>query len=627
MSGIAGIIHFDGKPVEPGLIEKMTSAMAHRGPDGIHHWVQGSVALGQCMLRTTLESSAEILPQTDITGQLAIVADARIDNRQELISTLGLQNIESSALSDSELILHAYQKWRADCVKQLLGDFTFVIWDRHHQTIFCARDHFGIKPFYYRQVQQSFYFSSEIGALLTTEHNTLRFNESALGDFFLFGYNTDAASTFFQGIECLTPAHTLQITAARKTISSYWTLPTEGNIRYRRIDDYIQHFRELLATAVNDRVYSTNTGVLLSGGMDSSAVAAMAARGRDEHAPDANLKAYTFTAHGIFPADQEGRYAGQIAAHLNCPIRYYPIDHCPLFDRWDQPFYHPQEPTYYPFSAGRLELFQQMNQDGVRVVLSGEGGDPLLATDPTYFINLFKHRKWNEFLREISGYLRLNRSLRGLGGRTLFRSDPDKPWAPAFPDWLQPHFVSNYQLRERWSQHYQQTPASHAEPLNRRSAAIAELGVESASYWSRIFEEDRSAKMALDFRYPFFDLRLIEYALSIPAFLARNKNILRRTVAAYLPPAIWQRPKTAFYGDLIRHWLEKSDGRKALTDPLEHVQGLINQRRYQHALQQYLNTNGMNFVAWDSILLLTPISLNQWLTASSLTIEQSRFFN
>ena len=621
MSGIAGIIHFDGKSVDPGLIQKMTSAMAHRGPDGINHWTKGSVALGQCTLHATRYSATEALPHTDTSRQLTIVADARIDNRQELIRALKLQSLESAVLSDSKLILQAYRKWRVNCPKYLLGDFAFAIWDSRQQTLFCARDHFGIKPFYYSLDQHSFHFASEIGALLAVGARTPQLSESALGDFFLFGYNRDSASTYYQDVNCLSPAHTLEIKNGHKAASVYWTLSTKGQIRYRRVDDYIHDFRELLATAVNDRVYPDATGVLLSGGMDSSAVAAMATKGRTEGAPDPHLKAYTFTAHDTFPTDQEGYFAGQIAAHLGCPIHYHAIDHCPLFDRWDQPFFHPQEPTYYPFSAGRLDLFKQMHQDGVRVVLSGEGGDPILLTDPTYFIDLFKHRLWGDFFRETMGYLQVHRSLRGLGLRRFFQRNPTKPWAPAFPEWLQPDFVQRHQLRERWSEHYRQSLPCPSPA--RRDALLLELGAESVSYWSKSFEEDRSTKLALDFRYPFFDLRLIQLALSIPAFLICKKTILRRAVASFLPSIIWQRPKTPFQGDLVRYWfMKEKNSPKTYADSLAPILGLVNQHRYKSALHQYANNNCANIAAWDSILLLTPVSFNRWVKTSTFTITR-----
>ena len=136
MSGIAGIIHFDGKPVEPGLIEKMTSAMAHRGPDGINHWVKGSVALGQCMLRTTPESLEEHQPLTNEDESLVLVMDGRVDNWEELRRELLGRGAVLRTRSDAELVLRAYEIWGRDCLAHIDGDFALVIWDAHKQQAF-----------------------------------------------------------------------------------------------------------------------------------------------------------------------------------------------------------------------------------------------------------------------------------------------------------------------------------------------------------------------------------------------------------------------------------------------------------------------------------------------------------
>ena len=149
MSGIAGIIHFDGKPVEPGLVEKMTTAMAHRGPDGIHHWVKGSIGLGQCMLRTTPESLEETQPLTNEDASLVLVMDGRVDNWEELRGELLGRGAVLRDRSDAELVLRAYQIWGRECLPHIDGDFALVIWDARRQEAFCARDRMGNKPFNY----------------------------------------------------------------------------------------------------------------------------------------------------------------------------------------------------------------------------------------------------------------------------------------------------------------------------------------------------------------------------------------------------------------------------------------------------------------------------------------------
>src|SRR5919109_4236701 len=161
MSGIAGIYHLDGHPANPVLLTRMTDIIADRGPDGEGHWLAGPVGLGHRMLHTTSESLHQKQPVVDDTGQLVITADARIDNRDELISTLEVDRHHKGEISDAELILKAYEKWGQACPEKLLGDFAFAIWDGREHRLFCARDPIGIKPFYYYLDGKRFLWASE----------------------------------------------------------------------------------------------------------------------------------------------------------------------------------------------------------------------------------------------------------------------------------------------------------------------------------------------------------------------------------------------------------------------------------------------------------------------------------
>ena len=149
MSGIAGIIRFDGGRVEPGQIEKMTAAMSYRGPDGINHRVLGPVALGHCMFRTTSESLEETQPLANEDESLTLVMDGWLSNWEELRAELLAKSARLRTRADAELVLRAYEAWGADCVAHIEGDFAFVIWDARRCEAFCARDRMGNKPLFY----------------------------------------------------------------------------------------------------------------------------------------------------------------------------------------------------------------------------------------------------------------------------------------------------------------------------------------------------------------------------------------------------------------------------------------------------------------------------------------------
>ena len=205
MSAIAGIVHFDGAPVAPGLIEKMTSAMAQRGPDGIDHRVQGSVALGQCMLRTTPESLEEHQPLGNEDGRLVLVMDGRVDNFEELRRELLARGALLRDRSDAELVLRAYEAWGEDCPDRIIGEFVFFIWDARRQCLFGARDAAGTRHFYYHAGKGWFAFASEIKGLLALGRIEPRLNESRLLDYLVEEFDRDdEIGTFYQGMtECL----------------------------------------------------------------------------------------------------------------------------------------------------------------------------------------------------------------------------------------------------------------------------------------------------------------------------------------------------------------------------------------------------------------------------------------
>src|SRR5512141_1747516 len=167
MSGIAGIIHFDRMPVQAGQIESMTAAMAHRGPEGLAHWQEGSAAFGHCLLRTTPESADEHQPLVDRDAGLVLVFDGRIDNALELTRELRISGATLRTRADSELVLRAYERWGNALLDRLEGDFAIAIWDPQQRRLFCARDRVGAKPFHYFWNGTTFAFASDASALLS----------------------------------------------------------------------------------------------------------------------------------------------------------------------------------------------------------------------------------------------------------------------------------------------------------------------------------------------------------------------------------------------------------------------------------------------------------------------------
>jgi len=225
-----------------------------------------SIGLGHAMLRTTRESLGERQP-SNLEGRFWITADARLDNRAELTAELQRSGraVRPNA-PDSELILHAYAMWGTPCVEHLRGDFFFRCLDTRNNQLFCARDHFGIKPFYYTQRQGLFVFSNTLNCMRMHPDVSGELNDAAIGDFLLFGLNYDTATTSFRDIQRLPPAHSLSISAEGINIKRYWAPPTDGRIRYSKPEEYVENFQSLLQAAVEDRLRTDRVGILLSGG-------------------------------------------------------------------------------------------------------------------------------------------------------------------------------------------------------------------------------------------------------------------------------------------------------------------------------------------------------------------------
>src|SRR5258708_5792943 len=250
----------------------MLDARAHRGPYGIGRFYQGQAALGHAMLRVTPESFAEVQPLCDETGAMHISFDGRIDNRRELRDLIEAAGAQVRSDTDPELVLKAYQSMGEDCVRKLLGDFAFAIWDSKQRRMFCARDHSGIRPFYYYCDGKTFLAASELQQILHHPGISLEPNEGLVGEY-LAGRMITREETLYRGVMRLAPAHMMIVTERGPRISRYYNLDPSRAIMYRTDDQYAAHFLEIFKDAIRCRMRAHN-GVAseLSGGLDSSSI-------------------------------------------------------------------------------------------------------------------------------------------------------------------------------------------------------------------------------------------------------------------------------------------------------------------------------------------------------------------
>lgn len=621
MSGIVGIVMLNSAPVDHRLLQRMTEWMAYRGPDAQAVWVDDHVGFGHTMLCTTFESEYERQP-CSLDGEVWITADARVDGRADLIRALKARGRnELHAATDVELILHAYHVWGEACVNYLLGDFAFAIWDGRKRRLFCARDHFGLKPFYYAQLGNSLVFSNTLNCVRLHPDVSDRLNDLAIADFLVFGQNQELDTTSFADIRRLPPAHVLTWSDGELRQHRYWSLPTDGVIRYKRADEYVAHFEELLRAAVADRLRTTRVGVCMSGGLDSTSVAAMAFEILSEQPGPFDLRAYTLASDWSL-SDEERDYAKIMADALGIPIHYLITDDYKPYDRWDEPALHRPEPLDNLFESMLVDQYEQIAAHS-RVVLGGSGGDALLARSRSYFVNLVKKLRWWRLFVDVAQYLWSNRKLPPLGFRSALKRYLGMAPPPAqypFPDWLSPSLVEQWQLRARWEQ------------VNRGPAVLHPTHPEAARYlldplWPNYFEscDPGVHGFPVESRQPYFDVRLVNYVLAVPPVpWCIDKRLLRETGKGRLPECIRLRPKTPLASDPTIPLLQREDMQ------------WINHFDDGPELSKYVDLSKVPFVAGPQrggsighyYLHLRPRTLNYWLRQiSSPNVWYQQFQN
>jgi asparagine synthase (glutamine-hydrolysing) len=542
MSGIVGILNGGGEPIDRALLQQMTDLMAFRGPDALDIWSAGHVGFGHALLRTTWESEKERQPHS-LDGEVWIAADVRLDRRDELIDRLRAgDRAPSNDAPDVDLLLHAYRTWGEACLEHLSGDFAFAIWDSRQQRLFCARDQFGVVPFYYTVIGKSLIFSNTPDCLRLHPQVSDRFNERAIGDFLLFNMNMDVATTTFADIQKLPPAHTLIWSEGEVRVRRYWQLPEAVEyLRYKRPEEYVERFRELFERAVGDRLRTDSAGTHLSGGMDSTSIAATAYKLMAASGKIVNFRAYTIVYKQLI-SDDEGDYATQVAEAAGFPIECLVAEDYIQQAPPEQPEYISPEPLMIPNQLAETEINRRIAGCS-RVLLAGFGGDPALYPSPSYWYTLLQTGKFQHFMLDALAYIRCFRRLPGLGLRTqvrrwLKRGDLRQQEID-FPDWFNPDFAGQVKLRARLEE------ILTAPPQRDR------YGMANAPLWWNIFAwaDPGFSGFPLKVRFPFFDVRLVLYLLSVPpAPWFENKLLLREAMSGVLPDSVRQRPKTPLRG-------------------------------------------------------------------------------
>ena len=545
MSGIMAIVSLDGRPVPSELARAQLSAIAHRGEWEPRLWEAPGVALGHVNLPRTPEAEREQLPASDITGRYWITWDGRLDNRDELVSLLRLDAEQARQMTDADYVLTAYRELGEACVHKLLGDWAIVIWDSAEGKLFCAKDPLGWRQLYYAEADGLLLMGSEAQQLFAGRRSRPEPNMAYAKDF-VSGVLSDSTSSCWSGVREMIGGTTLVVSGAGTIAPSvFWKRPASPPFRGNQ-DECIDEFTALFEQALRARLRSNRpVGTNLSGGLDSSFIAAAAARSR----PD--LRAIHAFASTTTRMDERD-YAGAVVSHSSISAStLVPIDSCWSLnsemlhrEHFDQPEHPVQAPAV-------LLLAQAAQRDGVGVVLGGEGGDEWLTGD-TGAGDLLLHGHWR-VVADIFHRARLH----GWSRRTVCGAISREIVPPIATRWP----------RTRASTHDRALLAAigHMGPVTaRRDSAWDRRATRLDHVWARyrlganptIAWRDRhaNARFGLEHRTPFNDLRVVEFLAGVPDrmkwFSGRPKAVLRAAGAGLMPSRIADREGYGVYDEL-----------------------------------------------------------------------------
>lgn len=573
MSGFAGLVQLDGAAADAAVLGRMSDALLARAPHGRSLWHAGPAALAHARLDTGEGAAGTGVISFD--GRVHLVADARIDGRAELrraLAACGRHGL--GAAGDAELVLHAWHAWGTRCCEHLRGDFAFALWDARERRLFCARDPLGVKPLFHARTGDALAVSNTLASLRRHPRLPEALDALAVADFLLFDCPLEPDGTTFAAIRRLPAGHWLEARDGSVRLRRYWRLPEVAERPLPRAADYVARLRELLDAAVRERVGGGRAAVLMSGGLDSTAVAAGAARA------GAAVRAFTIVYEHLIP-DRESAAAQAAAGALGIPMERLAADgYGPWALRAQAPPPRPQPPADALLTLEADCLARAAAH--APVVLTGWDGDTLLEEPPgPWLAEQWRRGRYLRLAAGLAAYLRARRRLPPLGLRARLRPPP--PAAPAaLPGWLNPSLVRRLALVERWREHAAApAPAPGTRPHAR--------GALSLPVWDCLFERYDAGVtgIAAEVRHPWLDLRLVEFLLSVPPVpWCAGKHLLREALAGVLPEPLRRRPKTPLAADPVLAWLRGEGRRQRAPAPLPpRLDEYVDRRAVQRTLR------------------------------------------
>src|SRR5687767_262544 len=565
MCGFAGIVHYEAdRPVEVDRLRRMRDVLSHRGPDGSGLFIDGAVGLSHRRLAIVDITTAGEQPMTNEDGSVWVAFNGEIYNHASLRPGLESKGHQYRSRCDTETIIHQYEEDGERVVEKLHGMFAFAIWDKKKQELLLARDRLGIKPLYYASTSRGLVFGSEIKSLFASGYLQPAFNEEVLPEFLSTRF-VSGDDTFFQGVRKLLPGHLLTWSAEKGIRTRrYWQLPSpSADANDLSFDALAKDLRARLEASVESHLMSdVPLGVFLSGGLDSSALAAMMSR-------QVRDPIQSFSVGFAEEEANELPYARMAAKAIGAQHRDVTVTPSQFFNALPHLVWHEDEPIAFPSSVP-LYFVARLARDHVKVVLTGEGADELFLGYNRYRVTAWNHRLgrgWQHLPGPLrAGARRLSEGLPGRVGRYAARSFLARGSHPrdlfyenfsVFSQGLQERLLADPSrlAEDPYTEGLGYYNSAAGGPLDRMSAA------DLQTYLVELLMKQDQMSMAasIESRVPFLDTAFAEYAVSLPASFKlrgwRTKAVLREAVAKLIPPAILTRKKMGFPVPVGR-WLQ-----------------------------------------------------------------------
>ena len=628
MRALCCLVDLHGAPTSGWILRKMLGEFA-AAEESTGQLLTGPVGFAWRTRRDVGTSPAVCSPRD---GALTLAFDGRLDNRAELRSRLAHRLPGPSTATDVELIAAAYETWGTETPEHLLGDFVLVLWDRRNRRLLAARDPMGVRRLHVARVGSRLCLGTEPSQILRHPAVSNELDEATIAGY-LCGLLDPPERTFFRQIEALPPGHRLVAENGSVRIDRYWDIDPEHQIRYRRSEDYAEHLLETLRTAVVCRLPEgpdSVPGVTLSGGLDSSSVAALASRHLARSSRQIVASSLVFDE--LRECDERA-FIAEMTPVLGTASRHVPADHFGFFA--DTPSHPDPNSPFCAWESASQALFGSLRQQGATHVLTGLGGDDLLAGDRLAYFDRLRSGD----LRAVGEIVRYARSqgmsplgplyrcfvAPGLGDardRSLRRL-LGKATGSETPSWISPDLRQRTSLDQRLSERPKRRFRHRAHQALYESMVVRCEPLRALAWFDR-----RAGALGLEARHPFLDRRVLELVLAFPPgelFRAEpSKPLLRRAMAGVLPEKIRLRSdKTSLASAIDRQLRDKEAAivEKLLADPILGELGFVDSKALRLDYRRYRTSRPTARLR----TVMNAITLESWLRehANNLCADRS----